>query len=84
MCSANEIQRVLFQEFLDYVWAKCIGNSTNAFTKAFYVTFWVRPEEIAIEALFWDVKWSIQVINLENTIQIGRETSVHAENPVRN
>lgn len=78
MCSANEVEFVLFEEDLHDFLTEHVGDPSFVVRPPLHVLVGVRPEQVAEETSVRDVGGAHDASNLLEVAQFWGEASVHA------
>lgn len=74
MRPANQIEIVLVQKFADHFGAECETDASVVLTPTHLILVGIGPQQIAEEALIWDVGGPHDPPDLLHRLQIGTET----------
>mmetsp|Transcript_54518 Transcript_54518/g.145484 ORF Transcript_54518/g.145484 Transcript_54518/m.145484 type:complete len:205 (+) Transcript_54518:49-663(+) len=78
--SADEVQPMLPEEALHDVGAESKGDTPVVLTPPTDLLLRVGPQQIAQKSCVWDVGWLHNALDLLQTVQLWRQTTMHAEN----
>ena len=66
MRSANQINVVFLQELLDDRLSECVADTSVIFSPAALGLLWIRPKQIAQEAILGNFCWSRNLLQLRH------------------
>jgi hypothetical protein len=84
---------MLFEEFLDNLLTKNIGNSSLIIAPLLrdlveyvrtHARGWIRPQDVAEDSEVRNLRGPLQPANLVERLQLGGQTAVHGQNLVVN
>ena len=75
--AANQVYLVLLAEFFDDRLAEDVGDTSFVVGPRWYI-IGISPEQVAQKSLIWRVLRLLNVVDLGQVVQVGRETAVHA------
>ena len=84
MGSCDGLEAISLDELFADVLSECVAGTAGRHTPARFLLFGVRPNQVAHGALMRNFGDSIDLFNLVQGVDAGRETSVQAENLVLN
>ena len=80
--SADEVDVIFLQELLDDGLAKRVADTTIIFAPARLALLRVRPEQVTEKAIFGHLRRACDLLELRNSNELRRQTTVHAEDLV--